>query len=212
MHPDDQPVVERLLARDERVFADLVTGLHPKLVAMARRIVGDLATAEDVAQETWRRVTGALPGFDGNSRLSTWIFSILINRAKSRLARDKKVASRTATLVDEHERDPFEGRFLLGQWRESPRPWRGEGDPEAELCTKEMLALVEHALLELPERQRLVVLLRDVEGLDAAATCEALGLTEENQRVLLHRGRTNLRDALDRKLRREKSSPPSVSL
>lgn len=210
MHPDDQQVVERLLARDARVFAELVTSLHPRLVAMAERILRDEAAAEDVAQETWRRVTRALPRFDGKSRLSTWIFSILVNRAKTHLARIKKASIRSAALSEEH--DPYEGRFLLGQWRESPRPWRTEGDPEAALAGKELRALVEIALNELPERQRLVVTLRDVEGLDAAATCEALGLTEENQRVLLHRGRTNLRDALDRKMRREKTTSPAIDV
>jgi RNA polymerase sigma-70 factor (ECF subfamily) len=210
MHPDDQQVVERLLARDSRVFAELVTSLHPRLVAMAERILRDEAAAEDVAQETWRRVSRGLSRFDGQSRLSTWIFSILVNRAKTHLARHQKETRRAAALSDEH--DPFEGRFLLGQWRESPRPWRSEGDPEAELFGKELRALVELALNDLPERQRLVVTLRDIEGLDAAATCEALGLSEENQRVLLHRGRTNLRDALDRKMRREKSTVSTIDV
>ena len=210
MHPDDQQVVERLLARDARVFAELVTNLHPRLVAMAERILRDEAAAEDVAQETWRRVTRALPRFDGKSRLSTWIFSILVNRAKTHLERRERAALHTSTLSDEH--DPHEGRFLLGQWRESPRPWRTEGDPEAALAGKELRALVEVALNELPERQRLVVILRDVEGLDAATTCEALGLSGENQRVLLHRGRTNLRDILDRRLRREKTTPPTIDV
>jgi RNA polymerase sigma-70 factor (ECF subfamily) len=200
MHEDDQRIVERLLARDERVFVELVTSLHPRLVAMATRILGDEAAAEDVAQETWRRVTRALPRFQGKSRLSTWIFATLINRARSRLARDRK--AEVPTLPEEH--DPFAGRFLLGQWRESPQPWPSETDPERKLAAKQMIVLVEQTLRELPERQRLVVTMRDVEGLDAAATCEALGISEENQRVLLHRGRTNLRDLLDRKLRTEK--------
>jgi RNA polymerase sigma-70 factor (ECF subfamily) len=208
MHEEDRELVERLLARDERVFAQLVTSLHPRLVAMATRILKDEAAAEDVAQETWRRVMRALPNFEGRSRrsphattrLSTWIFAMLINRAKTRLARDRRAD--VASISDEH--DPLAGRFLLGQWRESPRPWPSETDPERKLATKEMMALVEQTLSELPERQRLVVTLRDVEGLDAAATCEALGISEENQRVLLHRGRTNLRDLLDRKLRQEK--------
>ncbi|HVH41742.1 MAG TPA: sigma-70 family RNA polymerase sigma factor [Labilithrix sp.] len=194
MHPDDQTVVAALLAGDEKTFAELVTRLHGRLVRLACRVVGEEAAAEDVAQETWRRVARALSGFDGKSRLDTWITAILLNRARTRAAKDR----REVMLSDAH--DPFEHRFVLGQWRPPPAVWPAVATPESDLADKEMLALVARALDELPERQRLLVTLRDVEGVDASTACALLDISEENQRVLLHRGRANLRDVVERLL------------
>ncbi len=194
MHEADVVLVEALRSGDEAAFARLVTRLHPRLVAMARRIVGSSDEAEDAAQETWRRVVRGLDSFEGRSRFETWIFQILVNRART--ARGAAAERREESLSADAERDPLDGRFdRWMQWTVQPGSW---GNPEEDALAAEVRRLVGEALGTLPELQRLVVQLRDVEGQDAAATCAALGITEANQRVLLHRGRLRLREAVER--------------
>ncbi|MEZ4369628.1 MAG: sigma-70 family RNA polymerase sigma factor [Polyangiaceae bacterium] len=195
MHPEDRALVEQLIARDGSAFRELVKGLHTRLVRIVRRIVSDEAAAEDVVQETWRRVVASIHTFDGRSRLSTWITGIAINRARTRRAVDKRRAEH------EHEaHSALDDGFLLGQWREPPGHW-GQSDPEDTLREKQLIELVEACLEELPERQRMVVVLRDIEGFDGPTAAQMLELSEENQRVLLHRGRARLRTAVDRRLK-----------
>ncbi len=189
MHPEDALVVRGLLARDEAVFEALVRQLHGKLVAVARRLLGEHEAAEDVAQETWRRVLSSIATFEGKSRLASWIVQIAKNRAKTRLERRKR-----EILIGDEGLDPtatwFDG---FGQWRSSPAAW---DTPESSLEHERQKQLLADALLTLPARQRVVVTLRDVEGMDAATASETLGISQENQRVLLHRGRAALRDAV----------------
>ncbi|MCA9626172.1 MAG: sigma-70 family RNA polymerase sigma factor, partial [Myxococcales bacterium] len=182
-------------ARDAAAFRELVRSLHTRLVSIVRRIVSDDGAAEDVVQETWRRVVSSIQTFDGRSRLATWITGIAINRARTRRSVDRRRAE-----VEQEASGGLDDGFLLGQWREPPGDW-GQGDPEDALQEKQLLAVVERCLEALPERQRMVVVLRDVEGFDGPTTARMLDLSEENQRVLLHRGRARLRTAVDRSLR-----------
>lgn len=191
MHPDDAETVRGVLARDEATFEALVRATHPLLVAVARRILHDDAAAEDVAQETWRRVLLSIGKFEGKSRLSSWIVQIAKNRARTRLA-----AAKREPLVLDDAPEPTAAWFdAFGQWHESPR---GPDDGLERDARKKLLAI---ALDALPERQRAVVVLRDVEGLDAATASETLGISAENQRVLLHRARVALREAIVRAAR-----------
>ncbi|MCA9643557.1 MAG: sigma-70 family RNA polymerase sigma factor, partial [Myxococcales bacterium] len=176
-------------------FRELVTELHMRLVRVVRRIVSDESAAEDVVQETWRRVVASIHTFDGRSRLSTWITGIAINRARTRRAADKRRVE-----LEQEAHGALDDGFLLGQWREPPGHW-GQGDPEDSLREKQLLELVETCLEELPERQRMVLVLRDIEGFDGPTAAQMLDLSEENQRVLLHRGRARLRTAVDRRLK-----------
>jgi len=194
MHPEDAEVVRALVARDEAAFLALVTRTHGKLVAVARRLLADEGAAEDVAQETWRRVLSSIGTFEGKSRLETWIVQIAKNRARTRLEKRRR-----ELLSFDDGPDPTTTWFdPFGQWRSSPAAWDA---PDAGLELAEQRCILHDALLALPERQRLVVTLRDVDGLDAATTSETLGISAENQRVLLHRGRAALRDAVATTLR-----------
>ncbi len=196
MHADDVGLVEALRSGDEAAFSRLVTRLHPRLVATARRILGSAEEAEDAAQETWRRVVRGLDGFEGRSRFDSWVFQILVNRART--ARGAAALRREELLEADADRDPLDGQFdRWMQWTALPGSW---GNPEEAALAAEVQRIICRSLDTLPEQQRLVLQLRDIDGLDAVETCAALGITEANQRVLLHRGRLRLREAVERGL------------
>jgi RNA polymerase sigma-70 factor, ECF subfamily len=192
-------LVERLLAGDESVFRGLVDRYHGRLQRLALVFLSSPATAEEVVQETWLAVLGGLPSFERRSSLQTWIFRILTNRAKTRAIRDGRLLTFSALqhreLEEEHAVDP--NRFTTqGTWAEPPFPWN-EDTPELLLQRKEAMAHLQKALGGLPATQRAVVTLRDVEGMDSEDVCNILEISENHQRVLLHRARSKLRRALE---------------
>jgi RNA polymerase sigma-70 factor (ECF subfamily) len=157
--------------------------------------------AEEIVQETWMAIVTGLDRFEGRSALGTWIFSILTNQAKTHSARERRTvpfSSATASDAAEPAVDP--DRFQTdddawpGHWATPPRPWQ---KPERRLLSLEARDRLKAALAQLPERQRLIVGLRDIEGHSAEEVCELLDLSQENQRVLLHRGRSRLRAVLE---------------
>lgn len=193
----------RLRSGDEAEFAALVDALHGRLVALASTFTHSRSLAEDIAQETWLAVIRGLAGFEARCSLRTWVFSILVRRARTMSAREARAngpapAPAPADGGPEVEWEPGFGR--LGLWEGSPVPW-GLEDPAAIQQGRETLEVVRAALAELPAAQRQVVLLRDVEDVSSQEACNILGLSETNQRVLLHRGRARIRRALDRYLR-----------
>lgn len=197
---DDVQLVRRLLDRDESAFESLVGKHHGALLRLARVFVADRAVAEEVVQDTWLGVLNGLASFEGRSSLKTWIFSILTHKAKTRGARERRSVPFSALLdpsePDEAAVDP--ARFTSdGSWTEAPIRWDAH-TPERLLLSRESRDRIDAALAELPDNQRLVVTLRDVDGLDAADVCNILGISETNQRVLLHRGRSRLRSAMER--------------
>jgi RNA polymerase sigma-70 factor (ECF subfamily) len=199
-------MVAALRRGDEQAFAWLVDQHHATLVRLALRYVPDLATAEEVAQDTWLHVLRGLAGFQFRSSLKTWIWSILVNRARTRGRREwrSRPFSRAwaeALAGGEPAVDP--DRFFGPQdpgrqdrWVSAPRSW----GPEEQLLTSETQALIQRAITTLPLAQREVITLRDLEGWPAADVCTALGISETNQRVLLHRARSKVRAALERYL------------
>lgn len=196
----DAALVTRLLAGEEAAFAGLVRQHQRALAGVAYAFVRDRDQAAELVQETWLAVLTGLPRFEGRSSLKTWIFRILANRARTRLQREGRTTP-FSSLGEEAEApllDPerFDKR---GHWALPPRPWVSES-PERLISGNETLALIERALEGLPQRQRAVLLLRDVEELDSDEVCALLELSEGNQRVLLHRARTNLRSALEASL------------
>jgi RNA polymerase sigma-70 factor, ECF subfamily len=193
---DDAALLERLRAGDEAAFRDLVTRMHRGLVRVALAFVGSAAAAEEVVQETWLAVVTQLDRFEGRSSLRTWIGTILTNRARTRGVRDKR--SLPFSSFDAGELDPVEPeRFSrLGFWSVPPTRW--DDAPEALVLRKEARGAIEKELAGLPETQRTVVVLRDLEGWSSEEVCNVLGVSETNQRVLLHRGRQRLRAALER--------------
>lgn len=194
--PDDTALLERLRAGDEATFRHLVVRMHRGLLRVAMAHVGSEAAAEEVVQETWLAVVGQLDRFEGRSSLRTWIGTILVNRARTRGVRDKR--SVPFSSFDAKELEPVEPeRFSrLGFWSVPPQRW--DDAPEALMLRKEALAAIEKELGSLPEAQRTVVTLRDLEGWSSDEVCNVLGVSETNQRVLLHRGRQRLRAALER--------------
>jgi RNA polymerase sigma-70 factor, ECF subfamily len=191
--PADDAIIAALLAGDERAFAALVERLHPRIVRLCQRFVASRAAAEDVAQDTWQAVLQGLATFARRCALDTWILQIAINRAKSRGVRDAR-----ARALDDEDQPALGDRFgWLGVWKQPPRACLPDRSPETDAAQRELLRLVAAALDRLPEQQRLVVVLRDVELLSADEVCAVLEISEENQRVLLHRGRTRLRTLLE---------------
>lgn len=199
----DMRVVRALRDKDETAFTSLVGMYHATLVRMATLYVSDRAVAEEVAQETWLAVLRGLHAFEGRSSLKTWIFRILTNRAQTRGQRDKRVVPFSALARDEVTRgepavDPArfqgpDGRYPR-HWISFPRAWDA---PEERLLAAETQQYLHAAIEALPPAQRMVIMLRDVEGLGSQEVCNVLDITETNQRVLLHRARAKVRHALE---------------
>jgi RNA polymerase sigma-70 factor (ECF subfamily) len=193
----DAELVARLRARDEAAYVEIVRRYHGSLVRIASAHVRSAALAEEIAQDAWVAVLNGLARFEGRSSFRTWLFTITANLAKTRGSRESRVLPFSALAREEGESEaPVEAdRFREdGHWSDAPAPWR---DPEARLCGSETLAEIERAIAGLPEAQRTVITLRDVRGLDADEVCRLLGLSEGNQRVLLHRARAKVRRALE---------------
>jgi len=183
---DDAALVAGLRAGDERAFVALVRDYQPTLLRLAEATVGSRAVAQEVTQDTWIAVMRGVDRFEGRSSLKTWLFRILLNRARSAADREQR-AGRPEAIDDE--------RFdASGAWADPPEPWADRADDR--LLAAQLADRVQSLLAELPESQRQVVVLRDVEGLPAAEVAELLGISDGNQRVLLHRARARLRHLL----------------
>jgi RNA polymerase sigma-70 factor (ECF subfamily) len=201
----DARLVAALRAGDEAAFESLVRQHSAGLLHLAMFHVGSRAVAEEVVQETWLGVLKGLDRFEQRSSVKTWIYRILSNIAKTRAVSEKRSRpfSSYETVADEDSGpvvDP--DRFLPadhdrwpGFWLQPPTSWADI--PEQRLMSRETLRQLAAALDALPARQQAVFRLRDVEGWSAGDTCDALGITEVNQRVLLHRARGRLRTALE---------------
>jgi RNA polymerase sigma-70 factor (ECF subfamily) len=198
----DASLVEALRAGDEQAFASVVDSWSRSMLRVARAHVSTDSSAEEVVQDTWLAVLRGLPDFRGQSSLRTWVYRILVNQAKTRGVRERRVVP-SASLTSEYAGDPavdpsrFQGPegAYPGHWQELPPPW-----PEEALLAREVDEVVAEALATLPPRQRAVVTLRDVEGLTAVEVGDLLDLSPGNQRVLLHRGRSVVRAHLERYL------------
>lgn len=200
----DQELVDRLRSGDEQTFVDLVRRWSPSMLRLARRHVGSEASAEDVVQEAWLGVLEGLDRFEGRSSLRTYVFTILVNRAKTRGVREHRTVPVPAAASDDSSTGPVvdPGRFQ-GPDGDYPGHWTSAGQPQAwqqpenRIVARETMSEVERALDALPERQRIVVILRDVQGLSSDEVCGILQVTAVNQRMLLHRGRSALRAVLE---------------
>ncbi len=203
---DDLELLARLRRGDEAAFIQLVERLCGPMLRLAMVHVGNRAVAEEVVQDAWVGVLAQLDRFEGRSSLRTWVLRILVNRARTRAVRERRTLPFSSLdgldgpggPAVEPERFLPAGHRWAGHWASPPRSWRDL--PEERLLSAETRAEVERAVELLPPAQRAVITLRDVEGMTAAETCELLGLTEGNQRVLLHRARSRVRRALERYL------------
>ncbi len=196
---NEASLVVRLRAGDRTAFSALVQRSASSLLRVARSLVRDPAAAEELVQETWLAVLTGLDGFEGRSSLRTWLFRILVNKARTRFVRDGRMVPFSA-LGGPGDDAAEAGRFDADDaWREPPSTW-SEENPERLVLAAETRAAIEACIAELPETQRAVITLRDVEGLEAEETCNLLAISVTNQRVLLHRARAKVRQALERRL------------
>jgi len=195
----DEETLAALRRGDERVFVELVEQHQSLMLRVASRYVRNRAVAEEVVQETWLGVLNGLRNFESRASLKTWIFRILTNRAITRAEREGRAvpfSSLGDPGPDEPAVDPDrfrpDGDRWPGGWKCFPEPL-----PQERLLERETLALIGSAISELPERQHTVITLRDVEGWSSEEVCQALAISEANQRVLLHRARSKVRRRLE---------------
>jgi RNA polymerase sigma-70 factor (ECF subfamily) len=191
---EDELLVARLRAGDEQAFVELVARHHTAMVRIACSFVSSTAVAEEVAQDTWLGVLRGIDGFAGRSSFRTWLLRILVNRARSTGVREHRSVA-VGDAVPAVDRSRFDAS---GAWASPPQHW--VEDSEARLLAEGLADQIQAALGELPARQREVVVLRDVDGLSGPEVCDVLEISEANQRVLLHRGRSHLRQALESEL------------
>jgi RNA polymerase sigma-70 factor (ECF subfamily) len=201
----DAALLEGLRAGDEAAFTELVDRYSSSMLRVARMYVPSQAVAEEVVQETWLGVLTGLERFEGRSSLKTWLFRILVNRARTRGERERRTVPFATLAGREAEgEDPAVGpeRFLPADHDRWPHHWasppeRWDESPERSLQSAETLQVVRDAIERLPPMQRLVITMRDLEGWDSEEVRNALDISETNQRVLLHRARSKVRTALE---------------
>jgi RNA polymerase sigma-70 factor (ECF subfamily) len=189
----DHELVERLRSGDEAAFAELVDRYDRQLRRLARTFVRTDAQADDVVSETWEAVITGIDRFEERSSLKTWLFRILVNRARTRAVREARQVPFSSLGPESEDGAPAvdPSRFRDGAWIEQPR------QPDAEALAGELRGQLAQVIDTLPDQQRRVILLRDVGGLDGPEVADALGISEGNQRVLLHRARNKVRDGLE---------------
>jgi len=199
----DGRLVGRLLAGDEAAFTQIVDAWSSSMLRVARTRVSTTASAEELVQETWLTVITGLERFEGRSSLRTWVFRILENKAKTRGVREARTvpwssldSDHDGPTVDSIRFEPA-GDEWAGHWTDARAPSVWSSAPSDAVLASELRTSLGVELRALPERQRLVVSLRDVDGLSSDEVCTALDISAANQRVLLHRGRARLRLALE---------------
>ncbi|MGH2779707.1 MAG: RNA polymerase sigma factor [Actinomycetota bacterium] len=191
---DEAGLIRRLRAGDEDAFATLVDLHHAAMVRLARGYVRSGAIAEEVAQDAWLGLLRGIDGFEERSSLRTWLFRIVVNRAIS-----TGLHERRHLPVDDGELEDDNGRFSKdGWWVTPPAHWADEAIER--ITAPELAARIRQLIYDLPPGQRQVVTLHDVEELSSADVCAILGISQANQRVLLHRGRARLRRELEREV------------
>ena len=191
---EEHALVERLRAGDEAAFDDLVARHDGALRRVARTFVRTDAAADDVVQETWLAVVRGLNKFEERSSLRTWIFGILVKRAKTRATKDARSLPFSALEQDDGPAVDAAAFGADGRWASAPP--RLEGDPETGLLSSELRTQLLSLVERLSADQRAVITLRDLVGMPATEVCELLELSDANQRVLLHRARARVRAAL----------------
>jgi RNA polymerase sigma-70 factor (ECF subfamily) len=187
---DESALIAALRAGDERAFMELVEAYTPGMRRLALTFVRTPAVADEVVQESWLGVLRGLDRFEGRSSLKTWIYRIVANVARTRAVREARSVPFSAFAGDDEASVDPERFIADGHWASPIEPWQAVLDAEAR-------AVIDRAIAALPEQQRQVIELRDVQGWPSDEVCNVLDLSETNQRVLLHRARSKVRAALD---------------
>jgi RNA polymerase sigma-70 factor (ECF subfamily) len=199
---DESRLLSAIRGGEEAAFTELVARHHGALRRIARIFGASEAVAEEIVQETWLTAIQGLDSFEGRASFKAWLFGICRNHARRRVERERRTVPFSALAGGVEADGPvvdalrFQGSAdnWPQHWATPPRPWE---DPERRLASLEAREQLRGAIAGLPERQRAVVVLRDVEGLDSEQVCDLLEISEGNQRVLLHRGRSGVRAALE---------------
>ena len=199
----EDTLIARLKRGDEGAFDELVNQHHGALIRMAMGYVADREVAEEVVQDTWMAVIGSLDRFEGRSSLRTWVCGILIHKAKDRGVREKRHTTFSAfeSYDDDHDEAVDPSRFQqsgewAGHWAFPPQPW-DDRTPEKLLASQQAVNALQRAIEALPATLKDVLILRDVEGVEAKEVCELLNITETNLYVRLHRARERVRVAVE---------------
>jgi RNA polymerase sigma-70 factor (ECF subfamily) len=199
----EEALLARLRQGDAVTFDELVNQHHGTLIRMAMSYVADREVAEEVVQDTWMAVIESLNRFEGRSSLRTWICGILIHKAKDRGVREKRHTTFSAfeSYDDDNEEAVDPARFQqtgewAGHWAFPPQPWDDQ-TPEKLLASKQAVDCMQRAIEALPTTLKEVLILRDVEGVEAKEVCEMLSITETNLYVRLHRARERVRVAVE---------------
>jgi RNA polymerase sigma-70 factor (ECF subfamily) len=198
----EHDLVGRLRAGDEEAYASVLDRYYSSMLHVALGFVSSRSVAEEVVQDTWLAVITGISRFQERCSFKTWLFRILVNRARSRGVREHRCVA-FSTLADE----PSEA------W--VPEDARGPCDaaphvdqPGDAVLNAELAGVISSAINRLPGRQRQVLVLRDVEGWSATEVCDLLAVSEANQRVLLHRARTKIRSEVVPYLALHQAAPP----
>jgi RNA polymerase sigma factor (sigma-70 family) len=198
--PPDDVIVERLRRGDEAMFASLVDAWSRGMLRAARAYVANAQSAEDVVQDTWLAVVRGIDRFEGRSSLRTWVYRILVNTAKTRGVAESRTIPVVGLTPEEGGPTVDPARFrgpddpYPGHWKEFPAAWP---TVETEIERREVRTRIDAAVSDLPDRQRIVITLRDIEGYSSAEVCTILEISAANQRVLLHRARAAVRGRLE---------------
>jgi RNA polymerase sigma-70 factor (ECF subfamily) len=201
-YSDDEVLVAALRRGDENAFGWLVDRYHGALRRLALGFVSTPSVADEVVQDTWLAVIAGIDRFELRSSLKTWIYRILMNKARTRGVREHRSVP-FSSLEDDAVTSGFSpDRFRPahdpewpGHWSASPRPWQDQ--PQERLQAAETLDAVRNAIEDLPPMQRQVIALRDIDGWTSDEVCNVLSLSQTNQRVLLHRARAKVRLSLE---------------
>jgi RNA polymerase sigma-70 factor (ECF subfamily) len=199
---DESELLAALRAGDEAAFSQVVSDWSRPMLTLARGFVSTGASAEEVVQETWLAVLKGLDRFEGRSSLKTWVYRILVNTAKSRGVREHRTLPWSSLAGEDAgpSLDPAlfqsEGEAYPGHWRAAPAAWPAEVAVEGSVLAGEVRRELGTVLDTLPDRQRVVLTLRDVLGHSSEEVCTMLEISQANQRVLLHRARTAVRTGL----------------
>ena len=196
MAGDESDLVAALRAGDEAAFAGLVNDWSRSMLMLARSFVSTQASAEEVVQDTWLAVLKGLDRFEGRSSLRTWVYRILVNTAKSRGVREHRTLPWSSIAGEDAGPSLDPALFQDGGWRAAPSSWPAEVAVEGSVLAGEVRRELRTVLDTLPDRQRVVLTLRDVLGHSSEEVCTMLEISQANQRVLLHRARTAVRSGL----------------